>query len=150
MYKPNINDPRVRKRIEHAMDWCLYNLSETKSKQWSTRKLDKELGHTHRNLGQYLRRTLLTLDNSHWNMHTGSCKQYLLNAQGVKDLCTLLGLPLPRRYTKFKKQRVLDHARKQYGAVIETGLFEYDEKSNRQFNDIQNIPTALRTQLFRA
>jgi hypothetical protein len=82
-------------------------------------------------------------------MHTGKCKEYLLNAQGVKDLCKQLGLPLPRRYTKFKKQRVLDHARKQYSAVIETGLFEYDEKSNRQFNDIQNIPTALRTQLFR-
>ena len=147
-YDPKTQDPRVRRRIEHAMDWCLYNLSETQPKQWSTRKLDKELGHTHRDLGQYLRRTLLILNDGHWNMHTGSCKQYLLNAQGVKDLCTLLGLPLPRRYTNFKKQRILQHAQKTFGSAIKSGVFEYEDKSNRLWNGLQNVPSSLRTELF--
>lgn len=147
-YEPNAQDPRVRRRIEHAIDWCLYNLSETQPKQWYTRYLDKHIGHTHRKLGKYLRDTLLIVQDNHWNMHTGSCKHYLLDAQGVKRLCKLLGLPLPRRYTNFKKQRILQHAHKQFGNAIQQGVFEYEDKSNRLWNSLQNVPSNLRTELF--
>lgn len=147
-YEPRISDPRVYMRISTAMDWCLYNLNETKPKEWARVYLDRQLGHTHRPLGQWLRNKLLITQDTHYNMLTGKCKAYLLNAQGVKDICVLLGLPLPRRWTKFKKTRVLQHSRAKYHTELATGVFEYEHKSNRQFNPIQNLPTNVRTQLF--
>ena len=147
-YEPRISDPRVYMRISTAMDWCLYNLNETKPKEWARVYLDRQLGHTHRPLGQWLRNKLLITQDTHYNMLTGKCKAYLLNAQGVKDICVLLGLPLPRRWTKFKKARVLKYSRAKFGEEIHSGLFEYTSSSNRQFNPIQNLPTNLRTQLF--
>lgn len=147
-YKPNTNDPRVRRRIEHALDWSLYNLKETEPRSWYTRYLDQHLGYLHRDLGRYLRDTLLITHNRQWNMHTGDCKQYLLNAQGVKDLCMLLGLPLPTRYNNFKKQRVLQHAKRVFGHAIDSGIFDYEDKSDRLWNPIQNLPNAVRSELF--
>ena len=88
-YIPNLNDPRIIKRIKTALGFVRGCMSETKSHAWSTRYIDKHLGQQNHNLGKYLRNHLLIETRSTWSKDSGVCKEYKLNLEGyeyIKDL----------------------------------------------------------------
>lgn len=91
-YIPNLNDPRIIKRIKTALGFIRGCMSDTKSHSWSTRYIDKHLGQQNHNLGKYLRNHLLIETNNRYTKgytKRGICKEYKLNLQGyeyVKDL----------------------------------------------------------------
>jgi len=87
-YTPNFNDPRVVKRITHALGFASASLTTDKSRQWTTRELDKHIGRSWHSLGKYLRDKLLICTNDvYWfGTHGSKCKEYRLNHRGYEEL----------------------------------------------------------------
>jgi hypothetical protein len=88
-YIPNLNDPRIIKRIKTALGFVRGCMSESKSHAWSTRYIDKHLGRSNNSLGKFLRNHLLIETKSTWSKDSGICKEYKLNLRGyqyIKDL----------------------------------------------------------------
>jgi hypothetical protein len=87
------------------------------------------LGNTSRDLGQYLKHTLLHTEDSYYNFLTGQCKKYSLRPQGVQELKQALGITeLPTTLPSAIEQE------------LESGAFEYAELSQRQFHPLQFKP----------
>ena len=134
MYQPNINDPRVRTRITQALSWVNHYVKEDTPNWLSTREIDRHLGHSGRDLGQYLRTELLTCIDNHWNYQTGKCKSYIRNQTGVDNLTQLLnGNTVP---VVTIPQTLIDQ--------LDSGEFNYEEKADRLFTAWQNIPKRIR------
>jgi hypothetical protein len=73
----------------------------------------------------WLKSKLLICTDPYYNFETGICKTYTKNRDGIKELSNRLnGVPIAPAL-----QQQLD-----------TGLFEYTEKSNRLWNPLQIIP----------
>jgi hypothetical protein len=152
-YTPNFNDPRVKKKIKRALGFCCSSLSYDKPRAWARVELDKWLGHQHRDLGRWLRKTLLVEESARWNKDLGECKKWLLREEGVNHLCEnyndylITKLPIANK-VPVSTQIAIDWAEEHYGKEIKTGDFEYKEKSNRFWNDLQRIPSEIRKPLF--
>lgn len=145
-YTPNWNDPRVIRSATKALSWATQMLKEDTCSSWSSRHLDTRLGCLHNSLGCYLRNTLLTLHNSHYSMTQGYTKQYRLNLPGAAHIAQKIGINPTRR--KIRTTIGLTLAKQQYGAQLIQGAFEYTEKNNRCYNELQNIRTDIRKHLF--
>ena len=152
-YTPNFNDPRVKKKCLRALGFVCSSLSYDKPRAWARVELDKWLGYQHRDLGQWLRKTLLVEQSARWNKDTGECKKWLLRESGVNHLCEIYNdyliakLPIANKVAK-STQIALDWAENEYQQQLTTGVFEYKEKSNRFWNDLQRIPSEIRKPLF--
>lgn len=146
-YTPNFNDPRVVKRINTSLDYAIACLSPTKPKQWGTRQLDVWFGNQGNPLSKFMRSHLLTITDPYYNPERGVAKKYLLNLQGAQRLGKLIGreiFPCALHIT----QTQLECANRIYGEQIAQGTFEYRERSNRMWNDIQNLANSTRKPLF--
>lgn len=152
-YTPNFNDPRVKKKCLKALGFVCSSLSYDKPRAWARVELDKWLGYQHRELGQWLRSQLLIEASARWNKDTGECKKWLLREDGVNHLCEIYNnyliakLPIANKVAK-STQIALDWAENEYKEQLTTGQFEYKEKSNRLWNDLQRIPSEIRKPLF--
>lgn len=150
MYQPKISDPRVIRKLTQAYNRALANLSATKPRAWGTRQIDRWFGYQHTAIGQWLRTTLLVEANSYYNSFRGIAKTYTLNVEGATLIAGLIG----KKNSSFipcandLKRQQLSAAIAVYGDAIESGAFEYREKSNRLWNDLQNIPNETRKPLF--
>jgi hypothetical protein len=173
-YNPNFNDPRVQKRIQHALGFVKGVLTTTKPKSWSTRYLDTHLGSQRNQLSKYLREVLLITTNPHWNKDTGKCKEYLLNESGVRYLrgridntitdtweeygvssetlekkTTTLSIPYcsgsPSITQTWDYRLVNDWCRREFQRELEELSFEYTEKSDRLWHPLQNIRSQYRS-----
>jgi hypothetical protein len=133
-----ITDPRVRRRCERALTFTLAQIPQTSPKPISTRIIDKHIGYTHKPLGKYLRNLLLTEVDSHYNMTTGKCKQYTRNTEGCKYLQQLLDPAT--EYTIAEKDHISRYV-DSYSEQLTTGRFDYNDKSNRQWHPLQNLPS---------
>jgi hypothetical protein len=152
-YSPNFTNAKVRKRCLKALGFVCSSLSYDKPRAWARVELDKWLGHQHIDLGQWLRKTLLVEKSARWNKDTGECKKWLLNESGVNHLCEIyndyLVVKLPIAKLREKTTQIaIDWAENEYKQQLETGSFEYKEKSNRFWNDLQRIPSEIRKPLF--
>jgi hypothetical protein len=91
--------------------------------------------------------------SARWNKDTGECKKWLLRESGVNHLCEIYNdyliakLPIANKVAK-STQIALDWAENEYQQQLTTGVFEYKEKSNRFWNDLQRIPSEIRKPLF--
>ena len=151
MYTPNWNDPRVRRRIKHAIGFASASLTVDKGRQWTTRELDKHLGRTCESLGAYLRdRLLLCTDDIYWfGTHGSKCKEYRLNSKGYAELCEHidLGDKTSIRLTH-TAQRGVEWFEKQYAQELESGNWQYTSTSNRLWNPAQSYPNSIRKTAF--
>jgi len=148
-YTPNFSDPRVVKRLTQAWNYALANLSETKPRQWGTRQIDRWFGYQHTDIGNWLRSQLLTVSNNTYNKFTGQAKEYLLNVEGIESIGSVIGksrsnIPCANDLKPHK----IAAADAIYGKTIESGVFEYRDKSERLWNDIQNLDNEIRKPLF--
>ena len=142
MYKPNFNDPRIQKRIKRAIGFACGFLSENKSRQISTRYIDKYFGGSSRPLSKYLRSILLLTTNERWSQDEHKCKEYRLNLDGIDYLRKCLinnSYTIPYCNGSFETQAVTDLVQEEFHTELETKVFEYKDKSNRLWHPIQNI-----------
>ena len=144
-YTPNWRDPRTQRRIKTSLDWALACLSPTKPRSWSTRHIDRVFGNQGNPLSKMMRQCLLITHDPYYNPQTSKCKQYLLNMDGAGTLGSHVGRTITQQ--TLQAQRTLS-ADTLYGAQIAQGAFEYVEKSNRLWNDIQNLENNIRKPLF--
>ena len=168
-YKPNLKDPRILRRIRHALGFTLGVMSSTKPHQWSTRYIDKHFGGKGNDLSKYLRSLLLITTNNKWNKDNGMCKEYISNTAGVLYLRSVLKgttdisyeefcsnnvqetptASIPYCLTSFPVDEVYDYnlvrdwVIREYGDELNT-KFKYEDKSNRLWHPIQNIKTQYR------
>jgi hypothetical protein len=128
-YAPNYQNPQVQRRIAKSLDWCNTYLTETKTHWLSQREIQRQFGSQSRPLGKYLRNTLLICVNPYYSNLTESvCKTYKLNIEGYLRLCTAFDYE-PKFALNPKQQQQL-----------ESGVFDYNDTSDRSFNGIQFIP----------
>ena len=152
-YTPNFDNAKVRTRCLKALGFCCSSLSIDTPRQWARVELDRWFGHQHHQLSRWLRKTLLIEDSKRYNKDTGECKKWLLNEVGVNHLCEIynnyLIVKLPSATLRSNTTQIaVDWAEVEYKTQLETGNFEYKEKSNRLWNDIQRIPSEIRKPLF--
>jgi hypothetical protein len=153
-YTPNLNDPRVKKRIRRALGFACSSLSENKGRAWARVELDRHFGTQNHDLSKWLRSKLLVKDSDRYSMDQGLCKQYTLNIEGVLALQELYNVvnivkfPSVAQVQEIVQNTGIAWAKEQYGTQIQSGVFEYKDKSNRLWNDIQRLPTEIRRPLF--
>ena len=167
-YEPNLNDPRVRERITHAIGFVLGVMSTDKSRPWSTRFIDKYLGQSQRPLGKYLRNKLLICTNDRYSKDSGICKSYLLNQLGLNELKEKLMISSSEEHLNNKKigKEVKDNnshtlypsvtevcydqlvvskfLKKEYHNQLISGDFEYKEKTYRLWHGLQSVKNEYR------
>lgn len=146
-YNPNWRDPRVQRRINQSLDYALANLSPTKPKEWSTRQIDRWFGNQGNPLSKMIREQLLTTHDPYYNPERGQAKKYLLNVEGAHKLALQVGRTVGTVPAQLH-QSTLESADRIYGKQIASGVFEYKEKSNRLWNDIQHLDNTTRKPLF--
>jgi hypothetical protein len=141
-YQPNFNDPRVRARCLKCLSWSAANLSAVKPTKWAKVKLDKIFGTQNHLSAKWLRSQLLIVANNRYNMFDKICKEYLLNEQGFLELEQAIGVSKP------KIEHVKTWATDEFSEELQTGEFEYTEKSHRFWHDLQRMPKITRRPLF--
>jgi len=158
-YKPNINDPRVRKRIKIAIGFVNSHLSASKSHQWSTRYIDKYLGNQSDNLSKWLRTKLLICTNDKYRFNIGQgnsvCKEYKKNVNGINELIESLTVnysyPIVRQVndnSTIVRQVTNEFVSTEYSTELISKDFKYKDQSNRLWHPLQRIRKEYKQKLF--
>jgi len=142
-YKPNWSDPRIVRRVNHSLDYALANLSTTKPRQWSTRRIDYWFGQQQNRLSQLIRSELLVCVDSFYNPERGIAKKYLLNWQGVEKLARCIDRPIST-----PTATRISAADTVYGSDILSAAFVYQQKNNRLYTPLQYLTNDIRKPLF--
>lgn len=138
----NTNNKRTRKTIKRALGMTLGMLQEDKPRQLSTRFIDRHFSAQTNTTGCWLRETLL-IKHSNWNMLTGKCIEYTLNPEGVRTVKQILDIPqtVNTRHLAIQNRGLgLEWAAQEY----DFESVEYQDKSNRLWHPIQNMPKSIR------
>ena len=143
-YEPNINDPRVRKRIQHAYHYALAHLSCTEETPHSQEALSKRFGQAQTDLSKWLRKQLLICTDHHYSDAAGLSKKYILNEDGVAHIESILGC----RSTPAKAVQTL--YTEEFKDELATGSFTYKEAANRRWHPIQSLKKTHKHALFYA
>lgn len=154
-YIPKFNDKRVQTRIRKAIGFTQALLSEDKPRQMSTRFIDKHFGISSNKLSRYLRDQLLVCVDESYSMESGICKSYKSNLFGLNFLSEMINLKKDNDITTTNnypsvlllQNTALEWASEEYKVQLESKEFDYEDKSNRLFNPIQNIRSELRSKL---
>ena len=153
-YNPNFADARIIRRCKKAIGFTKALVSPTKPTAMSSRFIDKHYGISSNKLSKYLRDLLLVCVDDSFNMDSGECKKYIYSETGMNFLVGSLGknikessssIPLPS--VLHLKEEALEWANETYEEQLKSLDFEYEEKTHRLFNPIQNIRTETRTEL---
>ena len=154
MYIPNFNDPRVLRRVNKAVGFSCALTSTDKPRQLSTRFIDKHFGMSNNPLSKFLRNQLLICVNDSFDMNNKRCKEYVLNQTGLSNLLDLVDKKNGNNniYITYPSVVEVDEIAKiwgktQYKAELDSLNFEYQEKSHRLYNEIQNIRSEARALL---
>ena len=171
-YKPNFNDKRILKRIRTSYGFTKGALSTTEPHNWAQVVIDKHIGRTNNNLGNYLRNILLTCTNSRYSKDTGVTKQYIANQQGLDYLRDILYGSNKQDFTQWVQNNgvtknikslttttpsmlhLFDHycvnkfVEEEYGDELQKLDFDYTDKSNRLWHPIQNIKKDYKKSIF--
>lgn len=143
-YTPNWNNPRVQDRCQRALGFLCGVMSSTKSQSWSSRYIDKYLGSQRNDLSKYLRENLLVVTDEYYryNSSQNKCKEYRLNQRGVDLLRDNLKITNIQTYPSVVKVAKEDHQ-----TELESGKFEYNDKSNRYWHPLQRYRKQHRSQI---
>lgn len=144
-YTPNFKDPRVINKIQKATAWASICLDPNEPKTWGRVHIDKRIGFSHHKLGRFLRHHLLITANNRYNPDKNEGKAYCLNLKGVYLLRRLIGKPITKRNYKTLAVEAINE---QYKDQLSTGLFTYKDKSNRWWNELQQVKSSQRRALF--
>ena len=185
-YQPNLNDPRVIRKIKKAMGFACGVFTPTEGRQWAKvahieahgdrpRKavgLDHYFGTQDQDISKYLRNILLILHDGFFRFNsatTSKCKEWKLNELGVQYLSERLAGTTEMKWDEYSKETSLyklsyssklpivmkvkeetinQWVDEDFGYQLTTGLFIYKNKSNRLWNDLQNIPKQIKKPIY--
>lgn len=145
-YTPNFNDLRVIRRCRRAMGFTVALVSPTKPTPLSTRFIDRHFGISSNKLSKYLRETLLICVDDSYNMDSGECKKYIYSTDGMTFLANTINNSATLNET-FLKEEATEWAIETYEEELKSLDFQYEEKTHRLFNPIQNIRSKIRKDL---
>lgn len=114
----------TQKRATKVLAWIDKRVSATQPTAVSMEEIYDVYGNVSRGLSKEFFHLTLEVADPYFNSITGVCKKYLKRTQGVRTLLQGLGLD----------QAPLDPHLKQQ---LETGVFEYKQKSDRLWNPAQ-------------
>ena len=127
MYQPNFNNPRIKRRCTTALIWA-QSLPPKRFKKSQVEFKDIFGKNATADLHLWLKNKLLVCVDSYYNFETGVCKTYVRNQDGIEQLKQLLfGSNIPAIAPQLQQQ-------------LDTGSFEYTEKSDRLWNTLQFLP----------
>lgn len=108
--------------------------------------LDHNLGRSDKALGYWLRHYLLIeVNNGFYNPYDNVCKQYIQNKRGISKLKDVIGLKKEQPEPYVQAKEWLDA---KYKDEFDSGVFEYETKSNRDWHKLQSLPSNKRSMLF--
>ncbi|MRW83725.1 hypothetical protein GJ698_06410 [Pseudoduganella sp. FT26W] len=129
-YTPNINDPRIKKRIKTVLDWCgPLLLSKKRPRSIHNGEIRKVFGNVSKPLGRWLSSNLLVQTGSYTPaQHSYS---YILNDVGYDKLCSLVNV---------KTATSAEVAVELYAPIIKGDEVPvYTDKGGRRYHPIQNV-----------
>ena len=135
-YQPNFSDPRVIKRATQAIEYVEQYVFST-AVPVSKTQIIQHFGQAQTQISQYLKEQLLICVDHYYNMETGICKKYVRNQDGLTNLKQSIGISSIKLSADLQQQ-------------LDTGEFEYTEKSSRYFNPIQYQPRRVKQPLLAA
>ena len=152
-YQPNFADPRVQRRLRHAIGFVKACFCEHKDRAWSKSMINQHVGQAQHPLGQYLRHHLLICTNHHWQFGVAKpqCKSYRINPEGLAQLQQHLEDfkmidPETSEQTSTNTPSAVDWVRTQYRKEFDQQRFHYNEKSNRYWHPLQNVRGEIKRQ----
>ena len=152
-YTPNFRDPRIVKRSLNVISWCEIYLSETTPKQVPIKTIIKQFGNNGNDLGLWLRANLL-IQVGNYSIG-GECYKYLFKKSGADKIKLLINTNFSPDKERQKSRRTIKnevHTKistssnnfeilyQKYASSIATGNFEYIEKEDRLYHELQNLP----------
>jgi len=153
-YNPNFADARIIRRCKKAIGFTKALVSPTKPTAMSSRFIDKHYGISSNKLSKYLRDLLLVCVDDSFNMDSGECKKYIYSETGMNFLVGSLGKNIKESSYSTSlpsvlhlKEQALEWANETYEEQLKSLDFEYEEKTHRLFNPIQNIRSETRIEL---
>jgi predicted transcriptional regulator len=127
-----------KERAKALLNWLELYFPGNTVRPVSRKELHSRFGNTSRSPGKQLKELFLTTVDPHYNMMTGKCITYRRNTDGVRWVKEQLGL------VNFKLQLPEEQQEQ-----LASGDFEYEEKSDRLWNDFQFIPRVTRDPLLK-
>lgn len=127
-YEPNFNDPRILARSLKVLNFVELYLRNNQTTWIASKEFYRHFGNTSRPLGQYLKNLVLDTSDPYFNSATGICKKYLLNPAGVQQLKRLA-----------RQENFVPTVGDNLVSQIVSGKFEYEVKSDRMWNPIQQL-----------
>ena len=154
-YKPNLNDPRVRRKITTVLDWALPKMNLDEPFQCHKKTLTEIFGNqTSNQLGKMLRAKLLREQSSSYRPKNaageGYCKTYRISESGFNRVSALLfgEMIVPDSESK-KRKYSIDYAKQKYANELAGRMpFHYEEKSYRLHHELQRFRRELKDQIF--
>lgn len=144
-YIPRYSDPRVRNKCLKAIVFVKKYLDPLEARPCSQSQINKHLGRGNDDLGRFLRQQLLRTENNTWSIDQHRCKTYTLRLQGITEITQAMN-PADKDSVCYLQRgdqvRMFLSPEQQH--QLETAKFDYEDKSHRLWNDIQNIPTVFR------
>lgn len=141
-YEPNYNDPRVVKKIRSALSFVNAYISDKKEKPIAQSQINKYFGQSQHDLSKFLKETLLVCTDGRYSKEAKLCKKYIKRTAGVKFLLDKLKINDKIAAKTLQDMSIsqieLDHA--DALQALKNGTLEYNEKSSRYWNSLQNIP----------
>lgn len=153
-YKPNLNDPRVRRKITAVLDWALPKLNLDEPFECHKKTLTKLFGNqTSNELGKMLRAKILREQCSSYKPKTttiGFCKTYRISESGFNRVSAMLFGELSVLDPESKARKFsIAYALQKYGAELAgTKPFLYEEKSYRLHHELQHFRREQKDQIF--
>lgn len=126
----------TQKRALKVLNWIELRMKSNFVVPLSRTELYDVFGNTSRTPGKELKQLVLEVADPWYNMNGGICIKYRKRPDGIQEIKQGLGLDSkwqPQLNTRLQQE-------------IESGAFEYTEKSNRLFHPAQFIPKQFRNQ----
>ena len=159
-YKPNFGDKRCQDKYWHSINWAI-RFFRNRARKVSSRYLDQKIGYIHNPMTKYLRYYLLECVDSHYSPVKSKAKRYRLRISGINYLKARLEGTYTGLYkdfilleqadqTDYVNQKIDDYWKdvvKRHSSKIRSIRVEYKHYGGRFYNEVQNIPRDIRTQL---
>jgi hypothetical protein len=137
-YKPNFDDPRVRKKVAAVLAWCGGMTLSKHPRAVHHDELRRVFGNTSQGLAQWLYASLLTPVGQY--VPGKKSLSYRLKRNGYEKIHALMNLAPPH---------VVDVAQTNFAAIIDgTEAPEYMDKGDRRYHPIQSIERGIRKRVF--
>lgn len=147
-YQPDFGRKDVRKRAQTALGWACAHLDAVKARPLSKAQITKRLGQAQNPFSSWLREQLLICNDHFYDPDTGEVKKWRLNLNGVALLQRMLTATNHSEIEEAINDVGIDWARSEYHKTIESGEFEYQEKSDRNWNELQFLRNDVRKPVF--